>query len=61
MTLGISTNSTAADLIRSLDSLADALKSTVTQSQEMADKVLKLSVKQNIQDSMMGMRLDTSA
>jgi hypothetical protein len=58
---GISSNSTAADLIKSLDALSGVLKDTVTQSQEMADKVLKLSVRQNIQDSMIGVRIDTSA
>jgi hypothetical protein len=58
---GISRNSSAVDLIRSLDALAAVLKDSNAQSQELADKLLKASVQQAVSDSSVGGRVDTSA
>jgi hypothetical protein len=61
MLASISRNSSAVDLIRSLDALAAVLKDSNAQSMEMADKLLKLGVQQAVSDSSVGMRIDTSA
>jgi hypothetical protein len=58
---GISRNSSAVDLIRSLDALAAVLKDSNAKSMELADRLLKAGVQQALSDSTIGVRLDTSA
>ncbi|MGA2477646.1 MAG: hypothetical protein ABSG63_02715 [Spirochaetia bacterium] len=58
---GISRNSSAVDLIRSLDALAAVLKDSNAQSMALADKLLKVGVQQALSDSTVGARVDTSA
>jgi hypothetical protein len=57
---GISRNSTAVDLIKSLDALAAVLKDTNAQASALSDKLLKLGVQQAVSDSL-GAQVDTSA
>ncbi len=58
---GISRNSSAVDLIQSLDALANVLKEAYAQSAKLADKLLKMGVQQAVSDSTVGARVDTSA
>jgi hypothetical protein len=58
---GISRNSSAVDLIRSLDALAAVLKDSNAQSMELGAKLLKAGVQQALSDSSVGARVDTSA
>jgi hypothetical protein len=58
---GISRNSSAVDLIRSLDALAAVLKDSNAQSMELAAKLLKAGVQQALSDSSVGARVNTSA
>jgi hypothetical protein len=58
---GISRNSSAVDLIRSLDALAAVLKDSNAQSMALADKLLKVGVQQALSDSTVGAQVDTSA
>jgi hypothetical protein len=58
---GVSRNSTAVDLIKSLDALAAVLKDSNAQAAALADKLLKLSVQQAVSDSSVGAQVDTSA
>jgi hypothetical protein len=61
MLSGISRNSSAVDLIQSLDALAEVLKEAYAQSSKLADKLLKMGVQQAVSDSAVGARVDTSA
>ena len=51
----------ASDIARSLDSLAALLTSSNEQTTQMAEKLLKVSVAQTIQDSSVGTQIDVSA
>ena len=51
----------AADISRSLDALAALLTSSNEQTTQMAEKLLKVSVAQTIQDSSVGTQIDVSA
>jgi hypothetical protein len=58
---GISQSLPAADLARSADALAAVLKNSIAQSTQMAEKLLRASVLQAVQDASIGTRIDTSA
>lgn len=57
----VSAGTITADLLRSLDALSSALQDSQARSMELADKLLKASVAQAVQDSAAGSLVDTVA
>jgi hypothetical protein len=49
------------DFLRSIQDLARVLQDSQAQAMQMADKLLKVSVQQAVQDSSVGSRIDLTA
>jgi len=61
MTADIGPGASAAALARSIQGLADLLKSTNEQSMQMSEKLLKTQVQEKVEDASLGNRIDTEA
>jgi hypothetical protein len=57
----VSAGTVTADLLRSLDTLSAALQDSQAQAAQLANKLLKVSVEQQVQDSTAGTIVNTVA
>jgi hypothetical protein len=61
MISAISSGASAADFSRSIEALSALLRSSNEQAIALAEKLLRVDVRQTIQDSAVGTRIDTTA
>ncbi len=61
MTADIGHGASVAALTRSIQELADLLKTTNEQSSNLAEKLMKAQVQQKIEDASLGTKIDTEA
>ncbi len=61
MTAEIGHGASVTELARSIQGLADLLKSTNEQTTGLAEKLMKVQVQQKIQDASLGAKIDTQA